>query len=96
MPDNDTIAGFLPRDLDWEADQQRLWAMTPSERIAAMRAGELSYAQLCEWSARRPDEVPRLQTGSSFAGEFEWLAAFIPELAEADDTPTPQTRHATA
>jgi hypothetical protein len=72
--------------------------MTPSERVAAMRAGELSYALLCEWSARRPDEVPRLQTGSSFAGEFEWLAAFIPEIADADESTTParETRDATA
>jgi hypothetical protein len=97
MPDSDTIPGLLPRDPEWDAARQRLWAMTPNERVAAMRAGELSYALLCEWSARRPDEVPRLQTGSSFAGEFEWLAAFIPEIADADDTPTrTSARHATA
>ena len=41
-----------------------------------MRRGELTYRELAAWTARYPDQVPRLN------GEFEWLAAFTPEAAE--------------
>jgi hypothetical protein len=76
----------LPRiDRAWEERKQRLMALTAEERVVAMRAGRLSYRELCHWSAVRPDEVPRLTTGDSAGGEFEWLAAFIPEIAEARD-----------
>lgn len=54
-----------------------LWRMSPAERVAAMRAGELTFGQLCEWARRRPDEVPRLM------GEFEFIAIKTPEWAEA-------------
>jgi hypothetical protein len=53
-----------------------LWAMTVSERIAAMRNGELSLEQCAAWAARYPEQVPLLN------GEFEYLAAFTPEVAE--------------
>jgi hypothetical protein len=56
---------------------RRLWAMSPSERVAAMRRGELSMRQCCAWSARHPDQVPLLN------GEFEFIAAYTPEAAEA-------------
>lgn len=39
---------------------ERIWRMTAAERVAAMRAGELSLRQLAAWSARCPDEVPKL------------------------------------
>ena len=79
----------MPRiDREWQTRKQRLMAMTAAERVAAMRAGELTYRELAHWSAVRPDEVPRLATGSGIAGgEFEWIAALTPEIAEADDTP---------
>lgn len=74
----------MPRiDREWEARKQRLMALTPAQRVAAMRAGELSYRELCHWSAVRPDEVPIVSTGSGLSGgEFEWIAAFTPEVAE--------------
>jgi hypothetical protein len=56
---------------------RRLWAMSPSERVAAMRRGELNMRQCCAWSARDPDQVPLLN------GEFEFIAAYTPEAAEA-------------
>jgi len=59
-----------------EASEQ-LWALTAEERIAAMRRGELSLNQLCEWARRRPDEVPALN------GEFEFIAVTTPEVIEA-------------
>jgi hypothetical protein len=55
---------------------RRLWRMTAQQRIAAMRRGELTYEQLAAWSARYPDQVPRLN------GEFEWLAGLTPEACE--------------
>jgi len=90
----------LPRiDREWEARKQRLMALTANQRIAAMRAGELSYRELCHWSAVAPDEVPRLLTGDGDllgGGEFEWIAAFLPEIAEAPPAPTPAPADAAA
>ena len=64
---------------------ERIWRMTAAERIAAMRAGELSLRQLAAWSARRPDEVPKLP----FLGgrEFEWIVVTTPEWIEACEKP---------
>jgi len=53
-----------------------LWQMTPEQRIAAMRRGHLTYEQLAAWSARHPDQVPTVH------GEFEWIAAKLPEFCE--------------
>jgi hypothetical protein len=55
---------------------RRLWAMTPGERVAAMRRGELNMRQCCAWAARYPDQVPRLN------GDWEFLTAYMPEVAE--------------
>jgi hypothetical protein len=75
----------MPRiDRKWEARKERLMAMTAAQRLTAMRAGQLTYRELCHWSAMRPDEVPILSTGSGLGGgEFEWITGFIPEIAEA-------------
>ena len=61
--------------LDWAQDapvrQARLdalWEMSPSQRVAAMRRGELSADLLAAWAALFPDEVPRI------GGVPEWLA----------------------
>jgi hypothetical protein len=55
-----------------------LWAMTAAERVEAMWRGELSLAQLCKWSSRRPDEVPLI------SGEFAWIVIRTPAWADAD------------
>lgn len=60
------------------AQQSRvLWRMSAGERQRAMWAGKLSMHQLCEWSSRRPNEVPRI------GGEFAWIVMSTPEWAEA-------------
>jgi hypothetical protein len=59
-----------------EEQLRRLWAMSPSQRVAAMRRGELNMRQCCAWSARHPEQIPLLE------GEFEFLAAYTPEVAE--------------
>ena len=56
-----------------------LWEMTAEQRIAAMRRGELTMTQLFAWASRYPDQVPLID------GEFVFIAAFTPEVAEADD-----------
>lgn len=77
----------LPRiDREWEACKDRLMALTADERVAAMRAGELTYRELCHWSAARPHEVPVVCTGQGGPGEFEWLAMLEPSIAERDET----------
>jgi hypothetical protein len=53
-----------------------LWKMTASERITAMRKRKLSLEQCAAWAARYPEQMPLLN------GEFEYLAAFTPEVAE--------------
>jgi hypothetical protein len=53
-----------------------MWRMTPNERIAAMRRGDLSMEQCCAWAARHPDQVPLIN------GEWEFLAACLPEVCE--------------
>ena len=70
----------------WEWFQQReraraerlrpLWELTPPERVAAMRRGELTYEQLDAWGARHPEQVPTVD------GEFEWIVARFPEACE--------------
>ena len=35
-----------------------LWQMTPAQRVAAMRRGELTYEQLAAWSSRPPRPGP--------------------------------------
>jgi hypothetical protein len=49
-----------------------LWRMT--ERIAAMRRGELTLQQCAAWASRHPEQVPLVN------GEFEYLAALTPEV----------------
>ncbi len=53
-----------------------LWQMTSSQRVAAMRRGDLTYEQLAAWSARHPDEIPTVH------GEFEWIVAKLAEACE--------------
>ena len=55
---------------------RRVWQMSPEQRVAAMRRGELTVEQLAAWSARHPEQVPMLN------GEFEWIAIRTPEACE--------------
>jgi hypothetical protein len=59
-----------------DARLRALWQMTPAQRIAAMRRGELTLEQCAAWAARHPKQVPLLN------GEFEYLAVFTPEVCE--------------
>jgi hypothetical protein len=59
-----------------EPHYKALWAMSPQERVAAMRRGELNSLQLYEWARRAPREVPLLD------GEFEFIAITTPEIAD--------------
>ena len=59
-----------------DARLRALWQMTPAQRVAAMRRGELTLEQCSAWAARHPKQVPLLN------GEFEYLAVFTPEVCE--------------
>ncbi len=75
-----------PGETWWESAQRAqraragrlrsLWQMTPAQRVAAMRRGDLTYEQLAAWGARHPEQVPMVN------GEFEWIAAKTPEVCE--------------
>ena len=59
--------------------QQRgevFWRLSPTERIALMRAGQLTLKECCQWAARAAHEIPIVD------GEFEFIAAFTPEARE--------------
>ncbi len=58
-----------------ERDQRlrRLWQMSPEQRAAAMRRGELTVEELSKWSSRHPQQIPRID------GELEWIAVKTPE-----------------
>jgi hypothetical protein len=60
------------------AQQRRaaFWRLSPRERVALMRAGELTLKECCQWAARAPSEVPIVN------GEFEFIVAFTPEVRE--------------
>ena len=60
-------------------DSAALWAMSPSERVAAMWRGDLTLYQLSRWTSRAQHEVPLL------GGEFAWIVMRTPEWAEAAD-----------
>ena len=91
-PLEDLFPSFLRIDREWEARKARLMALTADERVAAMRAGQLSYRELAHWSAVRPHEVPLVQTGQGGRGEFEWIAMFEPAIAEHDEAHGRQRR----
>jgi hypothetical protein len=55
---------------------QALWRMTPTERVAALRRGDLTMEQCCAWAARYPSHMLLL------GGEFEFIAAHTPEVCE--------------
>jgi len=59
-----------------EARLRALWRMTPTERVAAMRRGELTLEQCCAWAARHPEQVPLVN------GEFEFIAVRMAEVCE--------------
>jgi hypothetical protein len=67
--------------IDGAREQQldALWAMSSTERVAAMWRGELTLYQLSRWSSGAQDEVPLL------GGEFAWIVMRTPEWAEAAD-----------
>ena len=85
MPELDVHRDALPETW-WEpfllAQRARagrlrsLWQMTPAQRVAAMRRGDLTYEQLAAWSSRHPEQVPTLH------GEFEWIVARLAEACE--------------
>ena len=54
-----------------------LYRMSPEERRAAARRGELTYVEACKWAARYPHEVELVD------GEFWFIAQRTPEATEA-------------
>jgi hypothetical protein len=54
-----------------------LYRMSPDERRAAARGGELTCAEACKWAGRYPHEVELVD------GEFWFIAQRTPEATEA-------------
>ncbi len=76
----DNIMKRLAAERASKAELSRaLWAMSPAEREAAMRRGELTGSQLLEWARRAPNEVPTID------GEWAFIAASTPEVADSTE-----------
>ena len=73
------LALNIPIDDAREQQLDALWAMSSTERVAAMWRGDLTLYQLSRWSSRAQHEVPLL------GGEFAWIVMRTPEWAEAAD-----------
>ena len=74
---SETLTQLLTRmGVERDARLEALWRMTPNERIAAMRRGDLSMEQCCAWASRYPRQVPLIN------GEWEFIAAYMPEVCE--------------
>ena len=56
--------------------RQMIWRLSPRERVALMRTGEMTLKECCQWAARAPHEVAIVN------GEFEFIVAFTPEACE--------------
>jgi hypothetical protein len=77
MMSTSTLSELLARTTaERDARTEALWRMTPKERIAAMRRGDLTMEQCCAWAARHPKQVPLIN------GEFEFIAVYMPEVCE--------------
>jgi hypothetical protein len=71
------LSDVFPQQLGERAERLRkVWLMTPEQRVAAMRRGELSLEQCAAWAACHPEQVPLVK------GEFEFLAVCTPEVCE--------------
>lgn len=72
-----TISHYLQPDPACAEAKRRLWALTPDERVVAMRTGRLSLKLCAHWASVAPHEVPTLD------GEWEFIARHTPEVADA-------------
>jgi hypothetical protein len=60
----------------FQARMTALDRMSPQERRAAARRGELTLTEACKWAARYPHEVDLID------GEFWFIAQRTPEATE--------------
>ena len=54
---------------------ERMWAMTPAERIATAERGQFTLGEMLHWAARRLREVPLLY------GEFFFITLLSADAA---------------
>jgi hypothetical protein len=58
---------------------ERMWAMSPADRLAAAQRGEFTLGEMLRWASHRPHEVDLVD------GEFWFITALS---ADADDDST--------
>lgn len=73
---------YLVREASSSEQLRLLWSMTPAQRVAAMRRGELRLEQCFAWAARHPHEVPTID------GALEFLAGGSLERANLASAPS--------
>ena len=58
---------------------ERMWALSPAERVAAAQRGQLTLGEMLRWAARAPaGEVPLVN------GEFFFITALSADAAAED------------
>lgn len=72
-----------------EEAKRRLWQLTRDERVQAMRSGRMPLWLCLHWASRAPHEVPLI------GNEWEFIAIFTPEVAEAEDAQPSQRERVT-
>ena len=56
---------------------ERMWALSPAERVAAAQRGQFTLGEMLRWASRAPaGEVPLVD------GEFFFIAALSPDVDE--------------
>jgi hypothetical protein len=54
---------------------ERMWALSPAERVAAAQRGQLTLGEMLRWASRRPHEVPLVD------GDFFFITALSTDAA---------------
>jgi hypothetical protein len=80
-----TARAYRPTRLAVDVERlERMWAMTPAQRLQAAQRGQLSLGEMLRWGSRAPREVPLVN------GEFFFITALLADHESALDLPAGQ------
>ena len=57
---------------------ERMWALSPAERVASAQRGQLTLGGMLRWASRRPHEVPLVD------GDWFFITALSADAAVGD------------
>ena len=69
--------GYKVMSLVVDAERlERMWALRPTDWLAAARSGRLTLGEMLRWAARAPHEVPLVN------GEFFFITALSADIED--------------